>query len=833
MSCDCDETVHPKPLDIPPGQSRLYRQIASFSEFRAAMLADAAGEDHAQALGAWSAREGTDLGLMLVEMWAWVADVLAFYDEVWAHESYVRTARLRDSVSGLVEVLAYVPAPATAATVELALFAEGRTAVTVPAGTAFRSGAVDGGPPQVFELESDVTIHPLRNEWSVRPASPATVDGLFSRESTVTNPTVVFDPGKSARWVVGDLMLVEWGSSSAPSRLACSVLNAEDVVDGSGKKYQRLTLSKSLSGIPATILPTELRFYRPGQTAGLWVAPGSLSDTTPTAGAKNVSTVYDDQLVLDGVYRSVRPGQVVLVTYGSSVAWYKVDYVEEVGVYTYAGIDGDGHTIYATIPATRLDMDVPINTSSRGASSSFTTSNAIYLTLHHRLVEAGSVAVLPASTLSALKVALTPSTRAAAATLAPTDTIELVNAVVPADDTSGTRFAITDVNEQSTLFDGEADLAAATLTPDGGDTGASTLTLPARVWGNLVTASRGESVASEVLGSGDAATASQSFELKKSPLTHLLDASSPTGVKSTLQVWVDGVLWSEVTSFYGQDADARVYRVSLDADGLATVVFGDGERGSRLPTGVGNVVASYRHGAGATVPEAGSIKQIAKAAPKLRGVRQPAAATGGSEAEDADSIRTYAPRQALIIDRAVSIRDFEAVAAAWTGVEAATATYTWDKARQRPVVRIWYIGDESVAEGLLARLRALSDPTTPFVVGPAEEVPVELSLEVTVDDAYVASTVLAAVAAALWDETSGPLAPCRVGVGAAFYFSRLRALAHSVDGVRSVRTSWVPVGSSAAATHYAITPGPGRWFRFYRDGAADTIDLNGEGYGLG
>ena len=38
MSCTCDRIAHPPPLDIPPGLSRIHRQIAGFPGFREAML---------------------------------------------------------------------------------------------------------------------------------------------------------------------------------------------------------------------------------------------------------------------------------------------------------------------------------------------------------------------------------------------------------------------------------------------------------------------------------------------------------------------------------------------------------------------------------------------------------------------------------------------------------------------------------------------------------------------------------------------------------------------------------------------------------------------------
>ena len=79
----------PAPLAIDAGLATIPRQIATFAQFRHAMLAAPARPP----LAHWRARGDQDLGVMLIEMWAYVCDVVAFYDETIAHESYLRTAR--------------------------------------------------------------------------------------------------------------------------------------------------------------------------------------------------------------------------------------------------------------------------------------------------------------------------------------------------------------------------------------------------------------------------------------------------------------------------------------------------------------------------------------------------------------------------------------------------------------------------------------------------------------------------------------------------------------------------------------------------------------------
>jgi hypothetical protein len=67
MSCPCDTRPHPLPLDIGAGLTVIPRQVAGFTEFRRAMLADIRRHP---VLADWRARSDDDLGVMLLELWA-------------------------------------------------------------------------------------------------------------------------------------------------------------------------------------------------------------------------------------------------------------------------------------------------------------------------------------------------------------------------------------------------------------------------------------------------------------------------------------------------------------------------------------------------------------------------------------------------------------------------------------------------------------------------------------------------------------------------------------------------------------------------------------------
>src|SRR5204863_403272 len=241
-------------------------------------------------------------------------------------------------------------------------------------------------------------------------------------------------------------------------------------------------------------------------------------------------------------------------------------------------------------------------------------------------------------------------------------------------------------------------------------------------------ATRGETVGNEILGSADASQAFQSFTLKKKPLTYGLDPSAPDRIRAALQVRVNGILWREVPSFFGATATDEVYTVRADPDGTPRITFGDGVRGARPASGVGNITATYRFGAGAAKPPAGTITQIARPVKGLRAVVNPLPARGGADAESGALLRIAAPRSALTLGRAVSLDDFEALARGFPGVVNAAAAWAFDGRLQRATVKIWIISDGGdPSSDLRASLRANADPQVPIVVTLATAVPLDLS----------------------------------------------------------------------------------------------------------
>ena len=241
------------------------------------------------------------------------------------------------------------------------------------------------------------------------------------------------------------------------------------------------------------------------------------------------------------------------------------------------------------------------------------------------------------------------------------------------------------------------------------------------IFGNVVVATHGET-RNELLGSGDATQALQSFTLKQPPLTFVA-APTAAGADSTLAVNVDDVQWHETASLAWLGPKDRGFISSTDDSGQTSVTFGDGEHGARLPTGVQNVRSVYRSGIGAPGNvRAGQISLLATRPLGVQAVLNPLRASGGADREDRDLARANAPLAVMALDRLVSVQDYADFTRTFAGIAKAVATRTSDGARELVFLTIAGADDAPVDttselyRNLLGALRKLGDPDLPLRV---------------------------------------------------------------------------------------------------------------------
>ncbi len=129
-----------------------------YSGFKDSMLGHAA-----LVFPAWTSRAETDFGVLLVETFAYMGDILSYYGDRIVNESYLSTATQRSSILRLAALLGYLPhgnIPATGG-VTFQTDANQATPVTVPARTQLATGFISSlDAPISYETDYPLTVGP-------------------------------------------------------------------------------------------------------------------------------------------------------------------------------------------------------------------------------------------------------------------------------------------------------------------------------------------------------------------------------------------------------------------------------------------------------------------------------------------------------------------------------------------------------------------------------------------------------------------------------------------------------------------------------------------------
>jgi len=731
--CPCDVHAFPDAPDIAPGLSRLPRELGRFGDFKKALTSRIGTKEP---LRDWRVQQVDDLGLLTLEWWAYVADVLSFYTSQHANELYLATAARPQSLHRIVGLIGYQPRPATSAVAKLVALVDGSDAVAAPAATRFVSDAFGDSPPQEFETEAEATLDPRRNEWTLAP-----IRGIaFDAKRMLLVP--------ASRAVAEDAVVLLVGAGSAAEAHRVVSIGPERALDG--ERYLRLELSGDVAVLE----------HAPDVAAvSLW----SFAQAIP------ISSIRDATVIVDGLQPQIRTGGAVVVE----------DATGRVEAHTVKGVTHDSRQLPSGVEDENgkdIPLKAPTTLIELGSKPSKAESGAGFL--HVGPLRAGRF-VAPALHLVGLD-----ALEAGARVEGPND--------VPAEEGSGEVLLKGALDAGATLpgqvvIDG--DTGATTLIPsDSAQPFESPLRTPIRIYGNVLTVTRGKSV-EETLGSGRGAVDFQTFALGNKPLTYVTDATAPKGRRSTLRIFVDKVEWRETSSLFLAGPDDRVFSIALDSEGQATVTFGGGGYGLPAPLGVDNIVARYRYGAGEAPPPANSIRQIAGPVPGLRSVFNVRPAQGGGRGDGPEDIRFVAAASAATFDRAVSAADFVAHARDF-GALAAIATTEWvpERTREGVVVTAIFEGDvtpesKAALEQYLAARAAEATPIRVIAATPFEaELELAYAVAADADPALVAS----AIQSQLVDDFRGLLAARNARIGGPIFRSSILAAAARVAGLDEI-----------------------------------------------
>ncbi|MEJ8810766.1 putative baseplate assembly protein [Variovorax ureilyticus] len=812
-------------------------------------------------------RDPGDFTLGLIDAWASVADVLSFYQERIANESFLRTATERRSLAGLAELVGYVPQPGVAASTWLAftmMQAPGTpgspsTSVDIPAGTRVQSIPLPGGLPQTFETIETV---PARVEWNAfRPS-------LSLAQTVDADTTDVLLTGVSTGLKPGDSVIV--APSEQGSRPVLRTVSS--VTPMTAEQQTRITLRPAISGaqVPAPAPPPPRRLRPlialeslrvdtlPLHIASTFAAPRNWSFVTQqvlTSKAPFIARADDLHVLgwrlglkLTHLFRTlaawtppVAPSVYALRTKASLFGYNAPDprslptavataYKDDIGTggdwqppsdtmdplldaaYPRIAPGGDAAPSFAALRWSDSQGDHWVVANVDGVAehgiAKYTMSGKV-TQLRMSVVgqsDSGPVSVSYPNFSSYRGATLQAESEALPLARLPNDDPLPAGSQIDLDTWVDGLHAGQRLIVSGELADSPGNHASEMVQIQAvehaiGADGGTTLTLVSALTqayvrktvtinGNVAPATHG-SAANEVLGSGNASVPSQRFTLRQSPLTHV-SAATPSGVASTLVLRVNGVRWSEVHDFYGSTPADRVYIARLNEDGSTSVGFGDGVNGARPATGTENIVASYRKGIGAVGNVAAGQLTLLQTRPLgVQGVANPTPATGGTDAETADDIRTNAALGLRTLGRIVSLQDYEDFARAFGGIAKALANWTWHGQTRGVFLTVAGIdGAEVEADGavfghLLAAIGDSAEPGVPVRLCSYRRGAFTFSANLMVDPAWDMDAVLAAAQQAARDAFSF----ARRSFGQAVTRSEIIALLQGVPGVVAVQVS--------------------------------------------
>jgi predicted phage baseplate assembly protein len=674
-----------------------------------------------------------DPAVALLDAFSVVGDVLTFYQERIAVEGFMRTASERRSVGHLAGAIGYRPSPGVAAAVDLVFSVDesdkAPRVATVPGGMQVLHIPGEGQIPQPFETDAELLA---RAEWNQRMVPTTRSQVLFDDNSETKHIDLL---GTTTGLRPNSRLLVVYGELENGRAKAWRLHRLQSVNVDSKRGITRVSWDgqRSLGPSPSASAPASVYALRTTTALFGWNAPDW--HTLPEAIQKTY--LADGEVdAADWPLFNVLPSLAATAADGSFVTDQDpvIDLAQE-----HPEIQPDSLVVIADASGTRLDpaTQLPL-------AELYAVTDSVRVWRQNFRITGHATRLFPSHAHGLDRFGLRESVVYAvseALALAPVDDSSLVGptdieVVGEVDFPPGRRLLVSGLPEGAGPQDPELVQRVVVRACSYDDSRGSTRIqfVPGQglsqavqragtlVFGNVVGASHGKSVG-EVLGSGDGSVPFPALHLKQRPVTHLSDPTSPEGAVSTLRVRVNGVEWAQVGSLLGQSARAQVFTATTDDDAITTVTFGDGRTGSRLPSGVENVRASYRIGIGREGEvAAGSIALMPKKPLGMKAVTNLTPSSGAEDRETAETTRAQAPASVLVLERVVSVSDYADFARRFPGVGKASVSVLWDGDRQVVYLTVTDTSGNAfdkrapVFENLRSALSRWGDAEAPLIV---------------------------------------------------------------------------------------------------------------------
>jgi hypothetical protein len=263
-ACPCGIVMHPWVIFNPPGQLTIAYRAGNYAAFRHALLRALPGETE---LTVWRPGGDADLAVQMMEWWAYVSDILTFYNERIATQAYLGVADLPESVNRLIRILGYRPRPGIGASGTLAALLNTTRPVALPQGMQVQSKPGPGQQPQIFELSTATTVQ-QPDAVAARPVPPSSP--LLSADGTT-----IWLAGKVSGIGTGDkLLLVNAGAVTSGAITGATwviVQSVQSAADPYGDPVTAVTFASPVQGLansPCCAAPSRPRPGAPGRAGG-------------------------------------------------------------------------------------------------------------------------------------------------------------------------------------------------------------------------------------------------------------------------------------------------------------------------------------------------------------------------------------------------------------------------------------------------------------------------------------------------------------------------------------------------------------------------------------
>ena len=274
------------------GLSSIAYRTGTWATFKESMLARLSSSEY-PALAALKTRDDDDFSIAFLDATAVVLDILTFYQERLANESYLRTATQLYSLTQLSQLIGYQPSPGVSASTYLAFTITAATglptdptttAITIPAGTQVQSVPAQGQTPQSFQTSANILA---KADWNALPVQTGYPWEPHRRD------TSVYLAGTSTQLQPGDAFLIV-GDDRLQHSQRWDVRLVSSVQPDSVNQRTLVTWSEGLGGRGSGPAQQNPKFFALRQRASLF---GYNAMTPMLLAARTLRTLQHSGLV--------------------------------------------------------------------------------------------------------------------------------------------------------------------------------------------------------------------------------------------------------------------------------------------------------------------------------------------------------------------------------------------------------------------------------------------------------------------------------------------------------------------------------------------------------